>query len=135
MSLGLVSYGSSDDESETEEEVKTVGLEKSQIHQNPEPKYLEKVDISDDEDDFIPSEIVPSLLDEPTEDILGLSSSKSIFSSLPSSTRSIFEAKKESFIDENEDLSTIPKAKTYQSEGRAGTEVKTAKPKKKGPVR
>ena len=114
MPRGLVSYGSSDEESDNENEVT----------KSPKPK-IEAADISDEEDDYAKG---PSILDEETEDIPGLSSSKSLFESLPSvSTKKSME----SFVDDNEDLSTIPKAKVYSEK----PDLKAMKPKKKGPVR
>lgn len=116
MPLGLVSYGSSDEESDHEEE--------KQVAPSPNPD-VKSGEISDEE------EIIPSVLDdENVGNIPGLSSSKTLFDSLPSASSSNLSTN--NFVDENEDLSTIPKAKTYSE----NPDLKAIKPKKKnGPVK
>ena len=137
MSLGLVGYASSDEsDNEIDEEVNNPSI-KTEIKSQNVPENLaenentKNDEISDDEGEF---DSQPSFLDD-DEDIPGLSSSTSLFSVLPSvSTATISEVKKEStsYIDENEDLSTIPKAKTYSET----PDLMAIKPKKKkGPVR
>merc|ERR1712001_28321 len=81
-------------------------------------------------------EVIPSVLDEEDNvvgvDIPGLSSSTSLFDSLPSiSTSTVPLSSKTDFVDKNEDLSTIPKAKIYSEK----PDLKAVKPKKKGPIR
>lgn len=120
--LGLAAYGS--DESDNDEEVQ-VPVKKE------EPKEASN-EISDEEDIPNAGNSALSLLDdEDVEDIPGLSSSKSFFASLPSSRIVEPQVVKESFIDENEDLESIPKAKVYSET----PDLKAIKPKKKGPVR
>ena len=130
MPLGLVAYASSDEGSDNEEEVQEPVPEKATVKPSNESSNVgveESNEISDEEDDFINQN---SLIED--EDIPGLSSSKSLFSSLPSVSTTVTEPKKESFVDENEDLSTIPKAKTYSE----NPDLIATKPKKlKGPVR
>jgi len=154
MPLGLVSYGSSDSEesdneseNETQEppkqkvdavqKVETGEISdedevipfKNDLQQALEQKtFLETGEISDEED------IIPSVLDDNdiSEDIPGLSSSTSLFNSLPSISSSTAPLNSKDFVDENEDLSTIPKAKVYSEK----PDLKAIKPKKKkGPIR
>ena len=135
MPLGLVSYGSSDsDDSETEQEEKKIELKKEEKNTTNEKEKTNSIsvtegEISDEE------EIIPSVLDETDidENIPGLSSSKSLFDSLPSiSNTDATSTSVKNFIDENEDLSTIPKAKTYSE----NPDLMAMKPKKKkGPIR
>ena len=120
MPLGLVSYGSSDDEDLSDNEEK---VEPSRS------KEIAKCEISDDEDDSERSKGPTSILDEDHEEIPGLSSGTSFFQSLPSVTTT--KTAQQSFVDTNEDLSTIPKAKVYSGD----FDLKAMKPKKKGPVR
>ena len=153
MPLGLVSYGSSDsEESDNEFENETQEPPKPKIEPD---KKLEGGEISD-EDEVIPAkndqenleqksvietgeisdeeEIIPSVLDDNdiTEDIPGLSSSTSLLNSLPSISSSETPSTSKDFVDENEDLSTIPKAKIYSEK----PDLKAIKPKKKkGPIR
>jgi len=153
MPLGLVSYGSSDsEESDNESENETQEPPKPKIEA---VKKVEGGEISD-EDEVIPAkndqenleqksvietgeisdeeEIIPSVLDDNdiTEDIPGLSSSTSLLNSLPSISSSETPSTSKDFVDENEDLSTIPKAKIYSEK----PDLKAIKPKKKkGPIR
>ena len=120
MSLGLVSYGSSDDEDLSDNDER---LEPSRS------KEIAQYEISDDEDDDDRSKGPTSILDEDHEEIPGLSSSTSFFQSIPSVTTT--KTAQQSFVDTNEDLSTIPKAKVYSGD----FDLKALKPKKKGPVR
>ena len=132
MPLGLVSYGSSDSEdSDNEQEDEK---QETPVSKTPNQKKLEAVPITEsgeisDEDD----EVIPSVLDdeEITADIPGLSSSSSLLDSLPSVSKSSVPSTSKTFVDENEDLSTIPKAKIYSEK----PDLKAVKPKKKGPVR
>jgi hypothetical protein len=90
--------------------------------------------ISDDEDDFMGG---GGIFDDATEDIPGLSTagSNSFFSSLPSMS-SESSATKIGFVDENEDLSTIPQANTSeQADAEAAKMRPKGKKKQKGKVR
>ena len=137
MSLGLVAYASSDESDNEEiEEVNDPSI-KNEIKSQNVPEKNENNTKSDEiSDDEAEGEFdsQPSFLDD-DENIPGLSSSSSLFSVLPSvSTATTSEVKKEStsYIDENEDLSTIPKAKTYSET----PDLMAIKPKKKkGPIR
>ena len=137
MSLGLVAYASSDESDNEEiEEVNDPSI-KNEIKSQNVPEKNENNTKSDEiSDDEAEGEFdsQPSFLDD-DENIPGLSSSSSLFSVLPSvSTATTSEVKKEStsYIDENEDLSTIPKAKIYSEK----PDLKAIKPKKKkGPIR
>ena len=123
MSLGgLVSYGSSDEDSDHEE------LQEEKLPQKEDNVLRTHGEISDEED-YIPS-IIDEKNDEDLEHIPGLSSSKSLFESLPAISSNETETAN-NFIDENEDLSTIPQAKVYSE----NPDLKAVKPKKKGPVR
>lgn len=120
MSLGgLVSYGSSDEDDISEPE--------------EQPKKTSTVaapDTISDEEDFATHN---SILDESVDDdIPGLTSSKSFFSSLPSSSASN-PISKNDYVDENEDLSTIPSAKQYEDVIKVPA-VKSNK-KRTGPVK
>jgi len=155
MPLGLVSYGSSDsEESDNESENETQEppkqkvvavhnvVDKGEISDEDEvtpfqnevkqiseqSNQIENGEISDEE------EIIPSVLDDNdiSEDIPGLSSSTSLFNSLPSISTSVAPSTSKDFVDENEDLSTIPEAKIYSEK----PDLKAIKPKKKkGPIR
>ena len=124
MPLGLVSYGNSDSEESEEDEMQKT------VKSIPNTVPIESGEISDED------EVIPSVLDEEDNvvgvDIPGLSSSTSLFDSLPSvSTSSVPLTSKADFVDKNEDLSTIPKAKIYSEK----PDLKAVKPKKKGPIR
>ena len=140
MSLGLVAYASSDESDNEEiEEVNDPSI-KNEIKSQNVPEKNENNTKSDEiSDDEAEGEFdsQPSFLDD-DENIPGLSSSSSLFSVLPSvSTATISEVNNKessssSYIDENEDLSTIPKAKTYSET----PDLMAIKPKKKkGPIR
>lgn len=126
MPLGLVSYGNSDSDQSESEEDEMQKTAKGIADTVP----IESGEISDED------EVIPSVLDEEDNvvgvDIPGLSSSTSLFDSLPSvSTSSVPLTSKADFVDKNEDLSTIPKAKIYSEK----PDLKAVKPKKKGPIR
>ena len=135
MPLGLVSYGSSDSEddsdNEPEKEIEKQEAPAPLVHEEkpePVPTLEDGGEISDVDD------IIPSVLDdeETTANIPGLSSSSSLFDSLPSISKATdVSSASKAFADENEDLSTIPKAKVYSEK----PDLKALKPKKKGPVR
>ena len=131
MPLGLVSYGSSDSEdsdNEQEDEKQDTPVSKTPNHKLEAVPITESGEISDEDD-----EVIPSVLgdEEITADIPGLSSSSSLLDSLPSVSKSSVPSTSKTFVDENEDLSTIPKAKIYSEK----PDLKALKPKKKGPVR
>ena len=121
MPLGLVSYGSSDEEEDISDQDEKVEPSK--------PKVTIQGEISDDEEEDR-NKGPTSILDEDHEEIPGLSSNTTFFQSLPATVTATKTAH-ESFVDANEDLSTIPKAKVYSGD----SELKATKPKKKGPVR
>ena len=131
MPLGLVSYGSSDSEdseNEQEDEKQETPVSKTPNQKLEAVPITESGEISDEDD-----EMIPSVLDdeEITADIPGLSSSSSLLDSLPSVSKSSVPSTSKTFVDENEDLTTIPKAKIYSEK----PDLKAVKPKKKGPVR
>ena len=123
MPLGLVSYGNSDSEESEEDEMQKT------VKSIPNTVPIESGEISDED------EVIPSFLDEEDNEVVnipGLSSSTSLFDSLPSiSTSTVPLSSKTDFVDKNEDLSTIPKAKIYSEK----PDLKAVKPKKKGPIR
>lgn len=128
---GLVSYGgSSDEDSDTEDQI----TEQPVVSKPSNSADILSGEISDEEE-IIGSSAFLEATDEDLDNIPGLSSSKSLFDSLPSisKTRNEEAASETSknFVDENEDLSTIPKAKVYSE----APDLKAMKPKKKGPIR
>lgn len=131
MPLGLVSYGSSDSEdsdNEQEDEKQDTPVSKTPNHKLEAVPITKSGEISDEDDDVIPSVLGD---EEITADIPGLSSSSSLLDSLPSVSKSSVPSTSKTFVDENEDLTTIPKAKIYSEK----PDLKALKPKKKGPVR
>ena len=130
----VANYASSDEDNLTSDEEEE---QKPPISKATKPSSLPTDFISDDEDDATHVNIngsdanLPSILDDTTEDIPGLSgSSKSLFASLPSTSSATPPSATPSFIDQEEDLSTIPEAKPSEKA------LIPLKPKKrKGPVK
>ena len=102
------------------------------------PKTNEPSAISDDEDDFPSQNGLSGVIDDLDEDIPGVSSaaSGSLFASLPSFSGAANPGKSDesgekanNFVDEEEDLSSIPKANLQE---KSAAPIKPVKKKRNG---
>ena len=140
----VADYSDSDSELDQDEQeetnggqVKLVAPEKkkpnSQSQKNDHKSDSEAEDMEVDEYDNYHG---PSVIEEGTEDIPGLSTGGSLFESLPSimanSGASKPEASKTDFVDTEEDLASIPQAKESE---KALIPMKPNKKKRTGPVK